>query len=1029
MLVRRCALAALGVFLACRPAVSPDASGLDRHLLAAIDGVLAPLPRFSGAGRGLAELPNGSLDGCSTARRPGAAAWHADLPDLARAVARQPATGGEEPRILRERALGALLEGTPLSRERAVQLMRLARGRDGSPARRNDLAAALLIQAGYDDRPAGFAAALEELSEDAGDRVSATDEAILNRALALRCLTLWEEAAAVSRRARLASREPLRAKAPAGQLADAATRRRRGEWLLGEWGRCARGEGGSRCGELLAKAASIGAEVERRGGDPMLRQAAEQVTAAARRDPRQLALLADGHAAFHSVRGDAIYSRCDVATLQHASASLAAAGSPFAEWVRLDQSVCDYFARDFPSAEAILNGLVKRSSARGWLALQSRARWIRGLLYMVQGRFVEAVRDYGVGIDLFAHLGENGHVAYLHSLRAKAYELGGARDEAWHERLTALRHRNLVADPERRFTIFQEAAQALRRQGYPEAALGFLSEQMRAAEASRQAGGSGDTLAFTLLDRADLLSELARYAPAARDVAAAAQIAGRLSICPSRERLRVKVDVRQAAFEPDPSRRHELAALDRGIEYFAGKQGALGDQIELLALELRRSQVDLQRGDPIAARDDLLHGVDEIERQRLDLASPEERARYIASARGVFANLIALQLDRLHDPAAALETLERSTNRELKAAMRPPRSGLASALTGVPGVGRRSGYAMVVRLAHLRDRVLLWTITAGSLQLEQRRIVDTELTDLLERCRGSLRSGTGGDVQSCDRLAGVLLPTRLRELAVRDGDPPVLVIPDELIGRVPLAALRWRSGGPLLVERLRMSYAATLGAATVPPSPSPSRLSSALFVADPAFDRALYPRLPRLPAARAAAAEYARNYGSTAVLADRSATVPAVAAALSRFEVFEFDGHSISNSQYPERGGLLMATTGEGGSALLRPADLEGRPLGRLRLVLLGACSSGLTTYAGTSEVTGLAAALLASGVPEVVVASWEVDDREAAELLRHFHRALAAGVAADAALQTAQLAALRQAKGAQHAGTWAAFQVLRGGA
>jgi CHAT domain-containing protein len=237
------------------------------------------------------------------------------------------------------------------------------------------------------------------------------------------------------------------------------------------------------------------------------------------------------------------------------------------------------------------------------------------------------------------------------------------------------------------------------------------------------------------------------------------------------------------------------------------------------------------------------------------------------------------------------------------------------------------------------------------------------------------------------------------------------------------------------VERFLLSYApslATLAASSGTHRRPGDRPQSALFVSDPAFSQELFPALLRLPEAARSVSDYATHYPRTKILRDREATVPAVLAVLDRFDLLQFDGHGIANSQYPEQGGLLLAPAGSGPpdlqTSLLTAEDLPAGSLGRLRLVILGACSTGLTTYGQTAESSGLAAAILARGVPEVVAAAWDVPDAASAFLLDRFHRELAAGKATDEALQAAQLALLRSQKSAApRPAAWAAFQLFLG--
>ena len=71
---------------------------------------------------------------------------------------------------------------------------------------------------------------------------------------------------------------------------------------------------------------------------------------------------------------------------------------------------------------------------------------------------------------------------------------------------------------------------------------------------------------------------------------------------------------------------------------------------------------------------------------------------------------------------------------------------------------------------------------------------------------------------------------------------------------------------------------------------------------------------------------------------------------------------------------------------------------------MLAACNSGRGSVAAGEGVVGLARALMACGVPTVVVALWPVPDRQTGQLMRGLYERLATGETVDVA------AALREA-------------------
>jgi len=1037
---------------ACQGAtVQEGMTWLDSELLASLNEVLSPIPRFSGGPQAKARFRPTEQPTCPPALAQTAPlhveALRPKLAHLSRRVARFRYAHAHSAPALRIEALWTLLgDPTPRGRDHVVNLLQDAlelAPREGS--RRNDLAAAYLVRASLDGRADDLPQALDLLDQDPGPLHLATAVRV-NRAYALQCLSLWREAQETWRflapgGSVLPIPRPTPQAAPSTTISrlddllkDPLAARRRGEWLLGEWalhhlgGRSARAEG------ALEDAERIAAHLERAGGDGLLRASVAVVrSAGASGDRARLAALAHGHATFHSIRGDAIYADCRPAELRSAEAQLGAAGSPFVGWVQLDDAGCAYFSKDFSRATRIATAVEASAGSRGWIALQARSEWLLGLLSIVRARFVESSRYYSHAIALFSRVGEDSHVAYLHSLKAKAYQYGGARLAAWHERLAALTQRARIQDPERLFTIYYEAAEAMQADGHPVAALAFLSEQMRAAIAGAEQTGKTDLLVYTLLARSSLLDHMGRRAESLDAVAQAEAAWRRLDgNNESRRELRVRIDVQQALLDEGSSGAGARAALDRAQVFFAGRWRSLGEQIEVLRLHQLRARFDESRRDYAAARKELLLGADEIERQRLDFASMEDRAGFLSQRRALFLDLVRLELDKLHDPLSALDAFERGTNRILLDNTEAPLAGMSRPLPSYDLGAALPAGTLVVRFGHLQDRLLIWTFLGGSMGFEQRPMPAAELIRKVQRCRSVLaREAAGPEPEApCNALAQDLLPKRLQELAAGGS---VLVIPDEATAPLPFAALRTAPDAPFLIERYFLSYAPSLtllltldSTPLAAPHPAPR---SALFIADPEFNTDLFPFLPRLPAARQAGLRYAAHYPHAEVIDGRRATIPNVLAALQRVELLEFDGHGLTNAQAPELGGLLLApdSRSPASSTVLTAADLPPGLHRRLRLVILGACSTGLTAYRDSAEVAGLVATFIARGVPEVVASAWEVQDDRTAELLDRLHQALAAGLPAAAALRSAQLALLRLRPADPDTSTWAAFQVFQG--
>ena len=1012
-----------------------SARGGDRErLLALLDERLAPAPRFSDA----PEAPP------CTSRTPAAAGVRmvcrteplplSDVPAARRLTRRVEARAARRPadaEAQADLALAVLLGSwSPSGRDRAVDLLRSALEQEpDSPRRHNDLVAALLLRGEVDDRPWDLVEALEILAPDCRSMRTSSRETSLHRSLAVDALGLRPEP----------TFDPETTAAASRPAADAATLRHGAEASLGDWGVELTAGRPVRAAASLANADALASSLGERTGDRLLADAVEVVGAATREGAdSRLAALADAHAGFRLLRGARPYSPCDGPSrtaLTRIGRELAQHASPFHLWAEIDRAVCAYFDKDLGAAEEILRDVLAAIGSRSYPALEGRCRWLLGLTFMVQARFSEAEAEYRRAIALFERIGETGSAVYVRSLRAKNFEHVGMREEAWRQRRRALAGRSRV-DPERANTILEEAVHALRRQGRPSAALIFLEEQIRGAAETARGTGAVDLLAYALLDRAALATELGLDRVAARDLDRVERLWHRLPAGhESQERLGIELEVEREIRRLPLELPRALAAVDRALGFFRAGSEAPGDQVEVLRLRRIRARLNLSGGRIAAAEQDLEQGIAEAERQRAGIVDAEERARFLAREQDLFEELVRLRLDHRHDALGALRTWERAGNRLLldvddpRQRRRPDLAGLDSVALDrflPPGT-------LVVRFGALTDRLLVWTIFDGRLELEQKPVGRAALADRIASFRRALLTPAdrGGPATLGDALSDLLLPARLAAL---EPGAPLLLVPDPVLLELPFAALPSPAGEGCLLERHVLSYSPSLALWSRPRdggAPPAAGVRSALIVSDPAFDPQRFPDLPRLDAARRALPEQAELYARRMVLRGAEATKSALVAALPGHEVLIFDGHGLTDRQAPDRGGLVLApetaATEDSDPSLLRPGDLDRSGLESLELVVLAACSTTLAPYPQTSEVAGLAGAFLARGVPRVITAAWEVEDRHAAGLFLRFHREFIAGESAEAALRRAQLALLDSGDPSlARPSVWAAYQVFR---
>jgi CHAT domain-containing protein len=103
--------------------------------------------------------------------------------------------------------------------------------------------------------------------------------------------------------------------------------------------------------------------------------------------------------------------------------------------------------------------------------------------------------------------------------------------------------------------------------------------------------------------------------------------------------------------------------------------------------------------------------------------------------------------------------------------------------------------------------------------------------------------------------------------------------------------------------------------------------------------------------------------------------------------------------------------------------DLLQHDLG-YELVTLSACETGRANVAPGDELIGLGRGFLYAGAGALVTSLWSVPDDAAAALMEQLYRRLNTGESKDAALRSAQLAALEAAPHL-HPAFWGAFQLI----
>jgi tetratricopeptide (TPR) repeat protein len=309
------------------------------------------------------------------------------------------------------------------------------------------------------------------------------------------------------------------------------------------------------------------------------------------------------------------------------------------------------------------------------------------------------------------------------------------------------------------------------------------------------------------------------------------------------------------------------------------------------------------------------------------------------------------------------------------------------------------------------------------------------LAPTIERFLAVLQSG--GDAGPLGtRLRASLLDSVLLRLpaTVRR----IVIVPDDILHRLPFDALSQEDGRPLIVRYAFGLVPSAAVASSLRARVQTGTTASILAFGDPDFSARSPERGSGEPAEVAAAFEEAGGLGQLPYAAReaqlvgrfaRNSTVRIGAeateaflkrASLERIGVLHFATHALVDDWSAERTALALSP-GQGEDGFLSPAEILALKI-PADLVMLSACRTGAGPIVRGEGVQGLTAPLLAAGTRSVVATHWPIRDRATLSMVEAFYEHLAKGAPVVDALRSAKLEAIR--RGAP-AGEWAGFTVV----
>ncbi len=492
---------------------------------------------------------------------------------------------------------------------------------------------------------------------------------------------------------------------------------------------------------------------------------------------------------------------------------------------------------------------------------------------------------------------------------------------------------------------------------------------------------------------ARLAAGLGRTAEARAELARAVQIGHRAPALTRARALYARALADQLAGDPAAARRALRRATTVVADYATAlgsldlRAGVAGHVADLTALGVRLALADgnaagvlhsseLGRGLTLSTRPGPPPDDGELARQLSELRKVLADLREATTA-GADLRPVVRRQARAEEAVRALGRLSRGTGPAVPGAVPLARLrevlGDRTLLSYVECDGMLHG--VVVRAGRVTMRPLRPTVELA--------VEIAALLAALRRLSGGY-GGTGALAQrrtvaerTAERLQGMLLDP----LGLVGGDTAVVVVPAGPLHSLPWAALPALSGRPVTVTPAAGLWAQ---AETRPRARAGERV---VLVAG-----------PELPGAAAEIADLAAALPGATALDGPAATVQAALAALDGADVAHIACHGDFRPENPLFSALRLAD-----------GPVTGYDLQRLRqpprTVVLSACDAGRTAVTRGEGLLGLSAALLSLGARTLVAPLVPVPDETTRSFAVAFHRRLAAGEPADAALAAARAA------------------------
>lgn len=724
--------------------------------------------------------------------------------------------------------------------------------------------------------------------------------------------------------------------------------------------------------QQLAIARSIGAALVATSGERLLADSV-RVIEECNRDSERRATLVRAYSEY--VMGRIAHSNDDAdatVRLRRAADLFAEAGSPM-QWVaRYYVGSALYGRHRLTEAATVLDGLMARNlDHHGYFAVAGDVGWEGGLVHLIQGNFSTAATIFERSRALLLRINETNAAANLQVFEADVFDLIGDADRAWRTRTAALR--NFARTGDRIMTavaLVSSASAMINRQEWDRAApLLDLAVNI--------AAGVGDAtrLASALMHRSVVRAHQQNASGTHADLRDLRVQLARIGEADVRDGLRCDALYAEAMLmrQTDPA-----TAVERLTEAIEAVRNS-GRAVYQPRLFLERARLNRLLGNTPAARNDLNSGLEIFERARGNVTDADLRVTTITAVSDLFDEAISLAITN-NTPSEVLALAERERARSiLETFSERTREVSRSPMTAAEISAALAENAAIVEYVVGGGQLSAIVIKGGEAPILVPLGDLAQLSDSARAAAAAVRAG-----KETDALANAWRSFVAPLVDHLPGISHVAFVPDRRITSLPFAALYDASRERYVIDEFTVVVApsATLAIAC---SRRAKHLGhgSALSIGSDAFDTQRYPNSNPLLWVVAEARAVAAVHRGAHLLTGAEATAQRLRELLPQATVVHYAGHAIAQ-QY-QRGDSALLTARDAAKSKLTAAEIASMSLPQTRLVVLSACRSGAPGQSGDG-IENLALAFLVAGVPSVLAATWDVDDRQAGIFGARFH-------------------------------------------